>query len=87
MKVVSRVVKLDFTGCVLADEIHLTLNADATQIIPCAAYYMLLPASNVSALASIPLYANTTSTISVTSQMSYETVITMMMVKFTSITI
>jgi hypothetical protein len=48
---------------------------------------MLLPATTTNVLASIALYANTTNTITIIAQMNYETVVPMIMVKFTQITI
>jgi hypothetical protein len=87
MKVVSRVVKLDFTGCLSTEYISLTLNAASPQNISCAAFYLLLPSSTTSVLASIPLYANATNTITVATEMDYETVVSMVMTKFTTITI
>jgi heat shock protein HslJ len=87
MKVVSRVARLDFTGCETTDEISLTFDAAASQSVSCAAHYILLPASTTSVLASIASYANTTNTITITTEMNYETVVTMLMVKFTPITI
>jgi hypothetical protein len=44
MKVVRRVVKLDFTGCLNTDEVSLTLGAETPQNILCVAFYLLLPA-------------------------------------------